>query len=803
MVSKEELRKKYKLKVLLRGPTGTSKCCKGDTLILTDKGLMKIEDIVHRCTDSENKDSIRPRDRSQLEIFDCVEHNMPQLSSGNGLTVQGLSYGNKDPIEVIYADNVKNVKEVVSISPQLEYKKFNISAKYDIGEEDTISIKTSLGFDITGTPEHRVVVINEDGNLVFKKLEDVTNKDNIAVSYNTNIFNDILKLNYRMPPKDVHGLKMLKNIDYMNKDIARLIGYIVSEGVYGFTKDDKPFFVTITNYDKEVIDDILKICNDIGMNIEYEYVEGKNQGNPTGIKITSVIFADFIYYLGYRHLARNKEVPWSILQADKDSQIAFLAALFDGDGTVSCDEDHMAISYGSSSRELCRQLQLMLLNMGIISRLHKVKGATIEYKGELKTYDESYRLDIYGENILKFADNISFGLNRKRDILAKCVEELDNRSRWTDITFPNIDKKLNILYEKLKWLGRMKGLYMRDGDRVKYMSSKAYLKYYGFQKEMWSYISGYRKPSKMTLDKILDIMSPTKDMKTYSYLRSLSQMFIFDNIEEITESEDMVYDITIDNIHSYIGNGFINHNTYCCVKASEEVAKRGWKVLYLDHERGSEEELMKLDDKTLENIIHEDFENYKALMNHISRYTSQEKDRLKLIIIDPMPVVEIARLSARDAFLEQGYYHMGEKKIEIDNKDTFDLKGFMYQLATTYQQKLLNIVTSCEQDIICTLMTPNKHETEYDGKFSIVMESFTAWVGNKIYYKAIPKKMRGVDLNAFPAIDNPHSKLLEALSKKYDGIKFVDIFKLDDKKEEEKMEDNEGEENNSEKVEVK
>jgi hypothetical protein len=210
--------------------------------------------------------------------------------------------------------------------------------------------------------------------------------------------------------------------------------------------------------------------------------------------------------------------------------------------------------------------------------------------------------------------------------------------------------------------------------------------------------------------------------------------------------------------------------TLTCVKIAEEVARRGWKVLYLDHERGSEEELMKLDDKTLENIIHEDFRNYKQIMDAMKKHREENKDKLKLIIIDPMYLVEMTRLSARDAYLDQGYYYLGEKKVEIDNKDTFDLRGFMYQLGTTYQMKLGNEIISCDQDIICTLMTPNKHETDYDGKFSIVMESFTSWVGNKIYYKAIPKKMRGVDLNAIPAIDDPYKKLLEGFIKKYDNV---------------------------------
>ena len=210
--------------------------------------------------------------------------------------------------------------------------------------------------------------------------------------------------------------------------------------------------------------------------------------------------------------------------------------------------------------------------------------------------------------------------------------------------------------------------------------------------------------------------------------------------------------------------------TFSGVKVAEEVARRGWKVLYLDKERGSEEELLKLDDKILENIIHEDFRNYKQITEAIEKHISEQKDKLKLIVIDPLPLVELARLSARDAFLDQGYYYLGEKKVDIDTKATFDLRGFMYQVSTSYQLKLLDDLATCSQDILVTLMTPNKHEVEYDGAFSIVMELYSAWVANQIFYKAIPKKFRGVDLNSMPAIDNPYKKLLEGFIKKYDTI---------------------------------
>jgi hypothetical protein len=117
--------------------------------------------------------------------------------------------------------------------------------------------------------------------------------------------------------------------------------------------------------------------------------------------------------------------------------------------------------------------------------------------------------------------------------------------------------------------------------------------------------------------------------------------------------------------------------------------------------------------------------------------------------------------------------------------------------------KLLNEIVSCKQDIIVTLATPNKHETEYDGKFSIVLETFNAWVGNKIYYKAIPKKFRGVDLSTMPAIDDPYKKLLEGFTRKYSVLGSPSSVKIEASIEENKEGNNEEntKDNNEEKEE--
>ncbi len=606
-------------KIAIIGSQSTGKCLKKGSLVLTTKGLIKIEDLVKEKTDSENIKRNSLIDKEQLSLLETLGE-----------------YIEDDNYNFIYSDNIKNIDEVVSLSPKLKegFRSYKITDKHDIGMSNVIKINTNIGLEITGTPEHRIIVINKDGRLVFKKLENITDEDYMAITLGTNYYNDKLKLNF-VQKRYGHGHKtsdyILKNIDYMDENIAKLLGYIISEANAGFNQDEICNF-QITTYDKEMQDDIISICQNLGVNWSYsnDRLE-KNDGNPIGIRIFSINFAEFIYYLGYRHLAQNKEVPWSILQADKNSQIAFIRALFDGDGTVGVwkagDGERVLIEYGSSSKELCKQLQIMLLNIGIVGRLGRHKGVTLEYRGDIKEYEESYRLSITGTDIVKFAEIIGFGLIRKKNNLDQCIKFLEDTTRHENITIPYIGNKLKILYDKLILLGQMRWLKIYNNENmIKFVAAKYYLEFHNCN--LVHYMPNQkgddpqRKPSNLRLKKFLDILKPVKESEIFkydknvqnifTYLESLSKLFIFDKVDKIEKGRENVYDISIDSVHSYIANGVINHNSTLATKLSKrldiplitEIARR-WNI-----KKATQTELIHIQKELLKLQIQE--ENYNG-----------------------------------------------------------------------------------------------------------------------------------------------------------------------------------------------
>lgn len=90
------------------------------------------------------------------------------------------------------------------------------------------------------------------------------------------------------------------------------------------------------------------------------------------VEVCSVVIKRFLSYVGLSEKAtyRTKVVPWAVLQSGREVHAAFLRGLFDTDGSLST----AGFSLSCFNVVLARQVQLMLLGLGIPSRLSKEGG---------------------------------------------------------------------------------------------------------------------------------------------------------------------------------------------------------------------------------------------------------------------------------------------------------------------------------------------------------------------------------------------------------------------------------------------
>ncbi|HKX30421.1 MAG TPA: SpoVR family protein, partial [Blastocatellia bacterium] len=102
--------------------------------------------------------------------------------------------------------------------------------------------------------------------------------------------------------------------------------------------------------------------------------------------------------------ARNKKVPALIRRSPKSVTAAFIRGYFDADAYAGPE----GIRLSSSSSELIRTIQIMLLNFGILSR-------------QRQHPEEILQLEICGVSAARFAEEIGFGLERKQLALQQYV----------------------------------------------------------------------------------------------------------------------------------------------------------------------------------------------------------------------------------------------------------------------------------------------------------------------------------------------------------------------------------------------
>jgi replicative DNA helicase len=179
---------------LRSAPTGIGKCVVGNTLIYTDKGLIKIEDIP----------------------------NYYQVT-------------NKQCVANIVSYDINNA----------ERKILPTSHWFNMGLQKTKKITTKLGYEIEGTYEHPIVVSNEQGDIYFKKIGEIEKTDKVMISLNNNMFGtnemdlDIAYLLGFLTGDGYNnvstGIKKRNKLMYskQNEDIYQKINTILKEKIIG------------------------------------------------------------------------------------------------------------------------------------------------------------------------------------------------------------------------------------------------------------------------------------------------------------------------------------------------------------------------------------------------------------------------------------------------------------------------------------------------------------------------------------------------------------------------------------------
>lgn len=229
------------------------------------------------------------------------------------------------------------------------------------GNKEQLRIKTKLGIDLQCSPDHHIFVI-KNNSIVEKRAAEIKYGDYVAIKA-ADIWSDTIpQINFADSNEKVSFPREL------SLELARLLGYVISKGEIIKGK-------IICKFSKRKhVKDFVKCCNKI---FNYHPLQKMYQ-----LELEPPI-SEFLIYLCGNLNPETKQVPTVIKRAPKEFVIEFLDAL------LAESKKRSSVIYRTKSKILAKEIQLLLLNAGIISYLHSGRIYKLQIKNKLRPRNNS------------------------------------------------------------------------------------------------------------------------------------------------------------------------------------------------------------------------------------------------------------------------------------------------------------------------------------------------------------------------------------------------------------------------------
>lgn len=364
-------------------PRGWGKCVSGDTYIFTDKGILPIK-----------------------SFFNCEENGVEDYTSKLDLQIVNKKY---------------------------EHEKVD-RGTYN-GYKDTRKITTNYGYSIECSNNHPLMVLKRNGEIDFVLARNLRAGDKILISTQ----NDIWSKKSQFFEIDQYGIRKrwaLHLPEHLTSDLAYVIGCLVGAGTVS-TRSRVSLVTgsenTIARYKHILNRRNIKINDHTKKGVKYKYISyGQGYGD----------YLKQIDMLNCTKDAQTRHFPDYIMTASKECAVAALRGFFDARVEVNPNDDELTLE--SQSFELIKQLRLLLLNCGVIT---KFETRVRRRDGE----KNSYLLTISNQSLEVFRKNVGFYDPKKKEALTQIIRKAKRKKTLYDDRY-----KDNYFIDTIKTVERSK-----------------------------------------------------------------------------------------------------------------------------------------------------------------------------------------------------------------------------------------------------------------------------------------------------------------------------------------------------------
>ena len=372
------------------------------------------------------------------------------------------------------------------------------SKLFHSGEHPTLRLRTSQGHELTGTHNHPVLCLVDMAGvplLLWKLLEEIQPGDRVLISRTEQAAGELTEA---------------------EEQLALLAGAFVAEGWVSATR------AGFNNVDRDFFDAVLTAYDNLVGGSRYVYSRKIKSGSllhELDVQNLQQFKASPLAEL--RGVAREKIVPEFVWRSSSAFKRQFLRSLFTGDGSSSLlPRNTIQVSYSTYSEQLARDVQILLLEAGVVSRICRYA------KGEYKVVISNRR------DARIFERNVGF-LGAKQKKLSAHLRQV-----------PEVSRALS--RDHVPYMAE----YIRDETEAD--SDSAWLSRHNIDRiERWEQ-GGTAIMERIESQEVRDVVAPL-----------VTGDYFYAEVESVVDAGvQAVYSLRVDSEdHSFLTNGFVSHNT--------------------------------------------------------------------------------------------------------------------------------------------------------------------------------------------------------------------------------------------------
>ena len=402
---------------------------------------------------------------------------------------------------------------------------------YNNGIANVMRVHTREGLSVTGTPNHKVKVMTDNGPQ-WREIQDLSKGDWILVRMGEHAG----RLQFLKKPTQKHGNQVIPEFpSILDEEFAFFLGCLAGDGFVAQGEGDHRVGVSVA-HSSYLMDEMPAMLERL-FNVNVHRMQKPNDRSVTYMLDNRAI-KDFLLLNGLgKQTSRDVYVPRLIRQSPANIVGAYLRGLFEADGTLT----HGYPTLGTSSARLAREVSTLLIGLGCPVGIRTVSPGLNRW-GDSETYQvkitSTVGLQVWREKI---------GCDQRSRFVAAYAWESDQR-RESSYILPNPKYWMQpvldaIALEQIDAKGR--------GRNLNFQSTEPRLR-----RQVLRYLRDDRSLTRSGYD-----LMKRDYPNAFESTPSVDGFWFVEVAGVESAGKSLTLDLEVSDNHTYLAYGMVTHNT--------------------------------------------------------------------------------------------------------------------------------------------------------------------------------------------------------------------------------------------------